>query len=59
MGQPDREEREINRVVVRIQAWLLVRSFGVVCGAGLFLIIAWLLIRGGEQVGSRLQLLSN
>jgi hypothetical protein len=59
MGQPDREERELNRVVARIQAWLLAAGFGVVCGAGLFLMTAWLLIRGGEQVGSHLHLLSN
>jgi hypothetical protein len=59
MDRPDREERELSRAVARIQAGLLAAGFGVVCGAGLFLMTIWLLIRGGEHVGSHLQLLSN
>jgi hypothetical protein len=59
MNKPDREERELSRAVARIQAGLLAAGFGVVCGAGLFLMTIWLLIKGGEHVGSHLQLLSN
>jgi hypothetical protein len=59
MNEPDREERELSRAVARIQAGLLAAGFGVVCGAGLFLMTIWLLIKGGEHVGSHLQLLSN
>jgi hypothetical protein len=59
MNGPDREERELSRAVARIQAGLLAAGFGVVCGAGLFLMTIWLLIKGGEHVGSHLQLLSN
>lgn len=58
MGEPGREERELSRTVARIQAAVLAAGFGVVCGAGLFLMTVWLLIRGGEHVGSHLQLLS-
>ncbi|BCA55525.1 hypothetical protein W02_26650 [Nitrospira sp. KM1] len=59
MDNADREERELNRAVVRIQAVLLAAGFGLVCGAGLFLMTAWLLIRGGEDVGIHLRLLAN
>jgi len=59
MDKSDQEERELSRAVARIQAGLLAAGFGVVCGAGLFLMTVWLLIKGGEHVGSHLQLLSN
>ena len=59
MDNPDREERELHRVVARIQAGLLAAGFGVVCGTGLLLMTVWLMIKGGEHVGSHLQLLSN
>ncbi|CAI4033990.1 MAG TPA: hypothetical protein VLA99_08965 [Nitrospiraceae bacterium] len=59
MDRPNQDERELSRAVARIQAWLLAAGFGIVGGAGLFLMTVWLLIRGGEHVGSHLQLLSN
>ena len=34
-------------------------SFGATGGAGLFLATAWLLVRGGKNVGQHLQLLAN
>jgi len=34
-------------------------TFGMVGGVGLFIATAWLLVRGGENVGQHLGLLSN
>src|SRR5713101_2504232 len=50
---------EVGRVVVRIQAGVLALVGALIGGGGLFVITAWLLIKGGPQVGAHLQLLGH
>jgi hypothetical protein len=50
-------EREIAWAVARLQAGVLALVGALVGGLGLFLMTAWLLIKGGPQVGPHLQLL--
>ena len=58
--EPDpRTQEEISLAVARIQAGVLAFVGGLIGGFGLFLMTVWLLIEGGPQVGSHLQLLSN
>lgn len=52
-------ELQVRRAVARIQARMLAVSLGLVAGCGLFLMTAWLIIKGGEHVGRHLQLLDN
>ncbi len=51
------ETDEVSRVVVRIQAGVLALVGALIGGIGLFVMTAWLLIKGGPQVGAHLQLL--
>lgn len=48
---------DISRTISRIQARMLALACAVVFGVGLFVMTAWLLIKGGEDVGAHLQLL--
>jgi hypothetical protein len=48
---------QLSRRVVSIQAGVLAFVFAVIGGLGLFLITAWLLVKGGENVGAHLNLL--
>lgn len=47
----------INHAVARLRAWVMAVVFGLTCGTGLFVATAWLVIRGGQQVGQTLGLL--
>ncbi len=49
----------IETAVARLRAGILAIVFGLVGGAGLFVATAWLLIKGGENVGATLGLLGN
>ena len=49
----------IETAVARLRAGILAVVFGMVGGAGLFVATAWLLIKGGENVGATLGLLGN
>jgi len=49
--------KEISHAVARIHANILALMFAMIGGLGLFLMTAWLLIKGGENVGAHLQLL--
>lgn len=51
------QANELSRAVARIQTAVLAVSFGLIGGLGLFAMTVWLLIKGGDQVGSHLQLL--
>ena len=51
------EEREISRVVLRINGVLTGVVFGLMAGAGLFLATIWLVIKGGPEIGAHLGLL--
>jgi len=48
---------EVERFVIRIQAGVLALVGALIGGIGLFVMTAWLLVRGGPQVGTHLQLL--
>lgn len=56
VGKRD-ETDEVSRVVVRIQAGVLALTSALIGGIGLFVITAWLLLKGGPRVGEHLQLL--
>jgi hypothetical protein len=50
---------ELSHKVATIQAGVLAMVCGVIGGLGLFLMTAWLLIKGGENVGYHLRLLGH
>jgi hypothetical protein len=51
------QSARLSHMVVSLQAGILAFVFAVIGGLGLFLITAWLLVKGGEQVGAHLGLL--
>ena len=59
MTVPQGDKEEISRAVARIRTGALACVSAMIGGVGLFLITAWLLIKGGPHVGQHLQLLSN
>lgn len=52
------QKQELSRAVARIQSTVLALVFGLIGGVGLFAVTVWLLVKGGEHVGSHLQLLN-
>jgi len=48
---------ELSRAVVRLQAGVLAVVFALIGGVALFVMTAWLLVKGGPHVGAHLQLL--
>jgi hypothetical protein len=50
---------EVNPAVVRLQTGVLTIVCALLGGVGLFVMTAWLLIKGGPQVGAHLQLLGH
>jgi hypothetical protein len=50
---------EVSRAVVRLHAGVLAVVCAMLGGLGLFAMTAWLLIKGGPQVGLHLQLLGH
>jgi hypothetical protein len=59
MNRDPKEKEEISRAVAKIQGGVLAVVCGLIGGVGLFIMTVWLLLEGGPQVGSHLQLLSN
>ena len=53
-----REEEQIAKAVVQLNAKLLGVVFGVLLGMGLFLVTIFLVLKGGDNVGQHLVLLS-
>jgi hypothetical protein len=51
------DERLIEAAIARMRAGVMAIVFALVCGTGLFLATAWLLMRGGPNVGQTLGLL--
>lgn len=49
---------ELSHMIVRIHAGILALVCAVICGVALFIMTAWLLIKGGPNVGAHLRLLS-
>jgi hypothetical protein len=56
-GEVSDEVRRLTRTVVRIQAGVLGLVCAVLGGLSIFLMTAWLLIKGGAVVGPHLSLL--
>ena len=59
MTRARNEAEELSRVAVRIHAGVLAVVCALIGGIGLFGMTAWLLIKGGPNVGMHLQLLRN
>ena len=53
-----REEEQLAKAVVKLNAKLLGIVFGVLLGMGMFLVTNFLVLKGGENVGQHLVLLS-
>jgi hypothetical protein len=54
-----RERELVRAAIVRLRARVMAVVFGWVGGCALFVATAWLLVRGGENVGQHLSLLHN
>jgi len=50
---------EVQQAVMRLQTGVLTIVCALFGGVGLFIMTAWLLIKGGSQVGAHLQLLGH
>jgi hypothetical protein len=59
MGPQDNDVDGISRAVTRMRTNALAVVCAVIGGVGLFAMTAWLVIKGGPNVGQHLQLLSN
>ena len=62
MTSADLEARErelVRAAIVRLRARVMALVFGFVGGCALFVATAWLLLRGGPNVGQHLSLLRN
>jgi hypothetical protein len=53
------DDEKVSRAIARIRTGALAVVFAAITGFGLFLMTAWLLMKGGPHVGQHLQLLSN
>ncbi len=58
MSGQSTEAQELTRSVVRLHTGVLAFACAVIGGASVFAVTAWLLIKGGSNVGAHLQLLS-
>jgi hypothetical protein len=59
MSENTKDLIALRRAVARIHAGVLALVFGLLGGFGLFAMTAWLILKGGPNVGPHLQLLSN
>lgn len=57
MSENRDESQVLARAVVRLHASVLATVCGFIGGATMFFLTAWLLVKGGPQVGPHLQLL--
>ena|SRR5215510_14029567 len=57
MARTPSETDEVSRAVARIQTGVLALTSALIGGIGLFVITAWLVIKGGPRVGEHLRLL--
>ena len=58
--EPSAVQRElVIAAIVRLRARVMALVFGAVAGTGLFAATAWLVVRGGHDVGKHLRLLDN
>lgn len=59
MAENSDANRELTRAVARLRAGILSLLFAAMGGLGLFGMTAWLVVKGGIDVGKHLQLLEN
>jgi len=52
-------DQEVSRAIARMKAGILAFIFAIIGGGGLFVMTAWLLLKGGPQVGKTLNLLGH
>ncbi|MBI3651052.1 MAG: hypothetical protein HY231_08375 [Acidobacteria bacterium] len=57
MSEGQDQNVRLSQLVVRIQTGVLAVVFALLGGLGLFLMTVWLLVKGGENIGSHLNLL--
>jgi hypothetical protein len=57
MALKSSKDEQISHKVAIIQAKVLAFVMAVICGLAVFIMTAWLLIKGGPNVGAHLQLL--
>ncbi len=57
MANKQDPNRQISRAVARLHAGILALIFGAICGLGLFVMTAWLVVKGGPRAGLHLELL--
>jgi hypothetical protein len=57
MAEYEKKNHEIEYTIARIQAKILATILAVIFGLGVFIMTAWLLIKGGPSVGTHLGLL--
>lgn len=57
MAKSQNDVAELSRMVARVQAGVLALVLALVSGVGLFIMTAFLLIKGGSNVGYHLRLL--
>jgi hypothetical protein len=50
---------EVSHAIAKIQSGVLTIVFATICGLGLFLLTAWLVLKDGPDVGKHLSLLRN
>ncbi len=55
----EKSNQELCRAVARIKAGIMAVIMGLLCGSGVFVATAWLLIKGGPNVGEHLNLLGH
>lgn len=59
MARKNKAGAEISRAIAHIHARVLAFVMGIVGGLTIFIMTAWLLIKGGDPLGPHLQLLAN
>ena len=57
MSTAQNDEGEIARTIARLHAFVLALVGALIGGVGLFVMTAWLLVKGGATTGAHLQLL--
>ena len=55
----DQQWKAIRPGIARLRAAILGIAFGILFGVGLFVVTAWLVVRGGPNIGQHLSLLGN
>jgi len=57
MNDEPEKSRQLTRAVVRLHAGVMAATCALLGGTAVFLMTAWLLLKGGPHVGAHLQLL--